>query len=337
MLKKIIFFLCCWLLLHFETEAQLFPNLGGQRVGISALTFLNNDISPRSVGLAGYNITLNGDAYSMQTNPAAMSDLKGLQVASSNMVLLRDINHQFFAVTMPTKNDGAFGLSVTNLATSRMEKRTEFQPDGTGEFFYAANTAVGLGYAKKLSRMFSFGLNLKYVYEQLAEFREHTAVTDLGFLYRTDYKDLRFAASVQNFGFNSNLSGDQNAIPVRYNRRTFSLERNPAATVFRFGVSIVPYKDENHQLMVGTQLNHPNDDSENIRLGIEYQFRSLLFLRTGIKANVAGEQFPTGGFGIQIPAGRHSLLLEYGVNPTVHLGLLHSIGLSFRLNRDERE
>ena len=336
-MKKRINLLICCLLLNAYAQAQLFPNLGGQRVGISALTFLNNDISPRSVGLSGYNITLTGDAYSMMTNPAAMADLKDMQFATSNMSMLRDINHQFFAATLPTKNEGAIGFSVTNLATRRMEKRTEFQPEGTGEFFYAANTAVGLGYAKKLSRMFSFGLNIKYVYEQLAEFREHTAVTDLGFLYRTDFKDLRFAASVQNFGFNSNLSGDQDAIPVRYNRRDFSLERNPAATVFRFGVSMVPYKNEQHQLMVGAQLNHPNDDSENIRLGIEYQFRSLLFFRTGIKANVAGEQFPTGGFGIQIPAGRHSVLLEYGVNPTIHLGLLHSIGVSFRLNRDERE
>ncbi len=335
-IRKIVLFLA---FMHGSvlSHAQLFPNLGGQRVGISAISFLNNDISPRSIGMAGYNITLGMDGYSMFTNPAAMADATAPVVAASNLQMLRDIQNTYVSTLIPVTKEGVLGVSVQNLSTGRMETRTEFQPNGTGQFFYVANTAIGLGYAKRLSRMFSFGVNVKYVYEQLADFTAHTAVTDLGFLYQTDYKELKFAAFVQNFGFNSSLSGNRQEIPVTYNRRNFSLENNPAATVFKFGASIVPYRDERHSIMTGLQLNHPNDDAENLRFGVEYAYYDILYLRTGIKANVLGERFPTGGLGLKVPFGRHQIIIDYGANPTVYLGVQHCLGITFKFNQDERE
>ena len=65
-------------------QAQLFPNLGGQRAGISALTFLKMEVSPRAAGLAGANVVLSGDGYSAFVNPATADEISGLSVAASN-------------------------------------------------------------------------------------------------------------------------------------------------------------------------------------------------------------------------------------------------------------
>ena len=54
-------------------QAQILPNLGGQRAGISALTFLKNDVSPRSIALGGANLTLSTDGMAAFHNPALMS------------------------------------------------------------------------------------------------------------------------------------------------------------------------------------------------------------------------------------------------------------------------
>jgi hypothetical protein len=123
-----------------------------------------------------------------------------------------------------------------------MERRTEFQPDGTGQFFSASNTAVGLSYSKRLTDYFSYGVTLKYVNEQLAEYMAHTGVVDLGFLYRTDFKDLSFAVAMQSFGTNSKLKGDYE--PDGLNSKPVTLGSYPAPTLFKLGVSMIPWKTD---------------------------------------------------------------------------------------------
>jgi hypothetical protein len=108
-------------------------------------------------------------------------------------------------------------------------------------------------------------------------------------------------------------------------------------TVFSLGASIVPWKAERQSLLVSVQLNHPSDNAENYRLGFEYEYLKLLYLRTGVKLNVDGQPFPTFGFGLRHRVGGHPLALSYAANPTEFFGVLHTLGLSFTLNKQERE
>ncbi|MGB3618319.1 MAG: PorV/PorQ family protein [Catalinimonas sp.] len=331
---KHLFALGLVLLVTTAGRAQLFPELGGQRVGISGLTFLKNDVSPRSQGMGGAHAALDGDGYAFFTNPAATTDAIGPTLSTSNYFLGDGLHHAFLGGIMPTGGDGTWSFGVTSLTTGWMERRTEFQPQGTGEFFTATNLAVGAGYARRLSDRFQFGLNAKYVLEQLAEYRSHSVLADLGFLYRTDWNDLQFAVVLQNFGPSSRLRGD--ALPVTFNRTGVNTESFPAPTLFKMSVSAVAYQDENQSLLLAAQLNHPNDNAENIRLGVEYDYQSFVQLRAGYKFNVEGERLPTAGVGVRTRLGRHPLRFDYGLNPTRYLGLLHSVGLQFTLNRAQR-
>lgn len=219
-----------------------------------------------------------------------------------------------------------------------MEERTEFQPMGTGRTFTVSNIAVGATYARQFSSLFSAGVTLKYIYEGMAGYSNSSATVDVAFLYKTDFKDLKFAVMVHNFGGNSSLDNSNKSIPVVFNRETgVSLESNTVPTVFSMGLSIVPFKQEHQSITASAQVNVPNDNAENIRIGAEYEYLNLFFARAGYKMSVKGQDWPTFGFGVRTHLGGHSLYLDYAINPTDYLGFQHSIGLRIAINNDSRD
>ncbi len=324
------------LLLPATLDAQIFPELGAQRAGISALTFLNLDLSPRSAGLAGANICLSNDAFGTVLNPATLADLQGLNVAASHTFWAADIDYSLLSVVKPTRA-GVFGLSLTGLNSGPMPVRTTFQPGGTGEMFYAYYLGVGLSYSQRLTDQFAWGGTLRYVREQLAEFQANTAVVDLGFLYTTDFRDLTFAVAIKNFGGNSTLQGSVES-DTTFSNKPLNLESYPAPTLFQLGLSIVPWKSlDGHQKLTGyLQLNHPNDNAENIRLGAEYAYRNLLFVRAGYKINVKDQPFPTAGIGLRMRLGAFPFRFDYAFDQLQYLGTIHRVGIQLDFSSETR-
>lgn len=317
--------------------AQLIPNFGGQRTGLSASSFLKNDMNPRSMAMGGAGVALAPDGFTIFTNPAASANIEHFNVSISSLTVGAGMNQSFISAIIPRKDKlSSFGISLNMLNSGEQEVRTEFQPRGTGEVFYALDFATGLTYAQQLSDMFSAGMTLKYIHNQIDDFSASTVAADVSFLYITDYQDLKFAVMIQNFGGNSSLNGDD--IPTDFNRGgSIETENYTLPTVFQLGASIVPWKEEHQSLMMSVQLNHPNDNSENYRFGLEYEYLELLYLRAGYKLNVRGDRFPTFGFGLRHRLGGHPLHVSYAANPTQFRGVQHTIGISFSLNKMNRE
>ena len=314
----------------------MLPVYGGERAGLSALSFLKNDVSPRSVGMAGATVSANGDAYSIYQNVAAITDVDQVSFALTNSLLGAGINQSFLSGIFPFKSKtSSLGISLNTLSSGAIEERTEFQPEGTGRNVYATNLAFGVSYAQQLSRHFSIGGTVKYIYENLADYTNHAANVDVGFLYDTEYKDLRFAVLVRNFGGNTSLMGTY--IASAYNRtNSTNLESNTFPNIFSMAVSMIPLKTERHQLLTAFQLNHPNDNAENYAIGVEYSYMKLLFARAGVRINVKGQSYPSFGFGTRIMIGAHPLNIDYAAVPTDYLGFQHVFGLRFSLNKLER-
>ncbi|MBF99858.1 MAG: hypothetical protein CMI36_12765 [Owenweeksia sp.] len=319
-------------------KAQVLPNFGGERAGLSALSFLKNDLNPRSVGLGGASVALSGDGYSALNNPAALTDLESITYALSHQFIGAGINQSFLSSSFGLKDEvSKLAFSVNALNSGSMEERTEFQPNGTGREVYVTNLAVGLTYARQLSSLFSAGVTVKYIYEGIANYSNHNATVDVAFLYKTDYKDLKFAVMVQNFGGNSSLGNEDKDIPVIFNRSEgISLDANTVPTVFSLGVSMIPWKEENQSLMAAIQLNHPNDNAENFRFGLEYQTYDLFFARLGYKVSVKGQTWPTFGVGLRTRMGTNPFYIDYSINPTDFLGFQHNIGLRVHINNESR-
>lgn len=307
-------------------HAQIFPNLGGQRAGISAMTFLKNDLSPRSVALGGASVALQGDGYAMGINPAGGINQLDPTIAFSARTLVPGVNQSYLGLIFPTQNRSAWMVSMNYLSTGAQKRRTEFQPFGDGSVYSANAVKMGVGYSKALSKMFSFGVNVNFIREQLGQYYANAAAVDLGFLYRTDWKDLSFAVGLQHFGVNSTISGSE--LPANFNRTNgVTKESYGAPTLFSMGVSMIPYKNGKDQILVTAQLNHPNDNSENLRLGAEYCFDSLFFVRAGYRLSVIGENVSMG-VGVKSRIGAFPLQVEFTALPTTYLGWQYLIGLS---------
>lgn len=332
-----------------HSYSQIFPELGGQRAGISALTFLKNDINPRSVGMGGMSVPMTGDAYSVAINPALVNDIRTMRFGLSNRTIIEGLNQSFFSAVVPFREFSNFAFSVNTLNSGSMEKRTEFQPDGTGETFAVSNTSFGLTYASTLSDAFAIGVTAKYINETMAEYVDHNLSIDLGFRYRTDYRNLTFAVALRDFGLNSSLSGDE--VGSDFNRDEVTVDDASVATMFSFGVMADVYHKGDHQVLGGVQLNHPNDNAESLHFGFEYNFRDQIYGRAGYKVNVDFEAFPTFGIGYDFSFGHSILRLDYGFNPSTGLGLhptfqgstgeatfgiQHVLGISFFFGKDAR-
>lgn len=330
-MKKLITYIIA-LLFSIPAMAQILPNYGGERAGLSALSFLKNDMSTRSLGLGGTSLAIEGDAYAVINNPAALTDLKRTTYALSHLFLGGGVNQSFAVGNFPLADKtSTLSFSINSLNSGDMEERTEFQPMGTGRQVSVANIAVGATYSRQLSALFSAAVTVKYIYEGIAGFHNSNATVDLAFLYRTDFKDLKFAAMVQNFGGNSSLGSDAD-IPTTFNRSTgLGLEANVVPTIFKLGISMVPWKKGNHSLLTAVQLNHPNDNAENYSAGVEYRWKDLFFARAGYRLSVRHRHIPTFGIGMRSRLGNHPFYIDYATNPTNFIGLQHSIGLRFQI------
>ncbi len=334
-LIALLFAFCFQGVFCFELHAQILPNFGGQRAGLSTLSFLKNDMNTRSVGMGGASVALDGDIFSVSSNPAALTHLDEMRVGISHMLLGGGIHQALLSYQGKLKSEATMGFSVNTLNSGAMKVRTEFEPDGNGQYFSVSQTAFGLNYSQKLSEMFNLGVNMKYIFEQMAAYRNHVLAFDIGFLYETDFNDLKFAVLLQNFGGNSAIAGDE--VMVSYNRNEeLELSRYTVPTVFKMGLSMTAWEQDNKKLTAAAELNNPNDNAENLRLGAELDLKEILQVQAGVKLSVKGQRVPTFGFRYKSRIGVHPIHVGYALNPGSFLGNQHLISLQFTRNKMER-
>jgi len=299
-----------------KSSAQLIPNLGGQRSGTAAVQFLKIGVGARGVGMGESFVAVANDASSLYWNPAGIAEFQQNQLFLSHNNWLVDIKHDFVGYVHHFDATNSIGISGTALYTNDMEETTEYQPFGTGNYFTFGDISFGLTYGRKMTDRFSFGLTLKYFREKLAEFEMHGIMVDLGTLYWTGFGTTRFAVCVSNFGNQVKPSGsftNRDGVKIAY-FQSFS-----PPTIFKVGFAAELYQTAMHRLTTSVQLNHPNDNAENVNFGLEYGWREYFFLRGGYKFNVDEESFCLGG-GCKVPLKIIDLSVDFAYSDFGRLG-----------------
>lgn len=321
-MKKVIIIL---LLFYFasESNAQLFPVLGGQRAGISTAQFLKIGVGGRAAALGESFIAISDDASALYWNPAGLAQFKKNQVMFSHNIWLVDINHDFIGIVYHLDGDNTFGASLTALTTDDMPVTTEFAPFGTGEYFGYSDIAVSISYARKMTEQFSFGGTVKYIEETLDKLKMRGVMIDLGTYYKTGLGSSRFAVTVSNFG--AELAPDGEVVLIG-NRKQSEWQSFAPPTIFRIGFAIEPYESAEHRVTTSIQLNHPNDNSENVVLGLEYGWQKMLFIRGGYKFNV-DEQNYSFGAGLNVPISIAEFTFDYAFANFERLGSTHRFSI----------
>lgn len=307
------------------SHAQLIPILGNQRAGTAMAQFLKIGVGGRAVGMGEAFVAVSDDASALYWNPAGIVQFDQDEVIFSHVNWPVDVRHEFLGYVHHFGYANAVGLSVTALHTDDFEETTEFQPLGTGNFVSFGDIAIGLTFARKMTDRFSVGGTIKYVDENLAELHARNVFIDFGTYYRTGFGSSRFAVSVSNFGTNMQPSGKRqlpDGTEVDY--QDFA-----PPTIFRIGFATEVINNENHKVTTTLQLNHPNDNAENVNLGMEYWWRNVLALRGGYRANVDEESFTFGG-GVSLPLQVVHLYLDVSYTDFGRLGNASRLSASMR-------
>jgi long-subunit fatty acid transport protein len=297
--------------------------LGGQRAGISTAQFLKIGVGSRATALGESFVAVANDASALYWNPAGLVQINNNQVIFSHNNWIADINHDFIGAVYQLDGTNAFGVSFTSLSMAKMPVTTEFAPFGTGEYFGFSDIAIGVSYSRRMTDQFSFGGTVKYIEETIDKLKMRGFMVDLGTYYWTGLGTSRFAVAVTNFG--NQLAPDGEVVLIGKRTKSEWQAFSPP-TIFRIGFAFEPIQNEENTLTTSIQLNHPNDNSENVSTGIEYNWRNTMFLRGGYKINVEEQNF-TFGAGVKIPVSIADVNVDYAFANFTRLGSAHRFSL----------
>ncbi len=321
-MKKAIFLIIS---LFLALVCGLAYSQGFAPVGTAAAQFLEIGVGARATGMGTAYTAMTKDAGSVFWNPAGLTEVENGNFFSSYTKWPAEITLVGVSYAYNVKSIGTFAVSGVYLMTDDMEVTTIYEPEGTGEMFNIGNYSFGLSYARSLTDRFSIGFTGKMVHEKYWDYGYTSWAVDLGTLYRTSFHGLRLGMSILHFGPDVRYSGtfldysDPKSIDANKVKKfnTFSLPVN-----FRFGVAMDVLKNESHCLTTAADMVHPNNNSEQYNLGIEYGFRKLFFLRGGYQLS-ADEGGLAMGVGVhtQVP-GNLGLTVDYSY---ADLGILTSV------------
>lgn len=313
---KKIFYLILILTTFFETRAQFFPVLGGQRAGISTAQFLKLGAGGRAAAMGDAFVAVANDASALYWNPAGLVQFDEDQLIFSHNKWVVDINQDFLGAVYHMDETNTFGIALTSLSTEDMKVTTEFAPFGTGEYFSYGDIALAVSYARKMTDQFSFGGSVRYIEETLDKLKMRGVMIDLGTYYWTGLGSTRFAVTVSNFG--NQLAPDGKVVLIGKREKSDWQSFSPP-TIFRIGFAFEPYQNEENKITTSVQLNHPNDNSENVSAGLEYSWRDIVYLRGGYLFNVDERNY-SFGFGVHVPLSIAICSVDYSYSNFTKLG-----------------
>jgi hypothetical protein len=329
-MKKILLSITLLLSLSSITLGQnLFPLLGGQRVGTAVASFLKIDMGAEAAAMGGAYVAMASDATTLFWNPAAAVQVPGNSLTLSHIQYPVDIQYEYLGYIHHFGDIWALGVSLGMLHMPDMEVTTEYHPTGTGEFFGYYDTFGALTLSLKLTNQFSFGTSVKYVEEGLAELKMGGWMIDIGTFYWTGFHSLRFAVSLLNFGPDMRPDGTYLKATQDETYSTQNYEAFSPPTTFRVGTAMEVLDTEEYALTTSFQINHPVDNAENAVIGLDFAYLKRLHLRAGYKINYDEEKF-TVGAGVNLPLSFIDITVDYAYKNFTNLGLTHQFTFDFQ-------
>ena len=309
------------IILALPAHAQ--SDLGSQRVGTSSGAFLKIPIDARSSAMAGaLSANATGPA-AMFSNPAALGLEKERATQFTTIQYVADIPMYGAATSLPIHAlKGSIGFAFSGVFV-KMDETDEYHPLGTGRSFSYSTWCAALGFSRALTDKLSFGIAAKAMHEALATELGGPTQTpwliDVGTVYYVGYRDARIGLAVNNFGPDLRPAGTftshRNAAEIRYG--SFS-----PPTVFRFGFSIDPWRNEYIATLASFDVGHMADNKESLRLGVEATIRETLAIRGGYDFTADALNFHAGfGARVRMPTG--PLQIDYAFSNGDYFGNVH--------------
>ena len=260
------------------------------RLGTTAANFLEMGIGSAGNAMGEAYVSAVHDLSAVYWNPAGLAYLPHNEALFTHQPWIAGINVSFISAGIVIPELGTFALAITNMDYGRTEVTTMDMQDGTGETYAANEYAFTLSYGRKIVQWFSFGASIKYISSSIWHMSASAAAVDLGVIIDTDFispdgkreNGLKIGMSISNYGTKMqydgidllqpidillNENGNYKDVEGQYRVQGWDLP-----LIFRIGTSITPLVLESQKITLVVDALHPNNNSESINLGAEYEY-----------------------------------------------------------------
>jgi hypothetical protein len=311
------------------------------KIGTASAAFLRIPVGAKGIAMGGAYTSLADDGSAMFWNPGNVANLSKRVLFIHHSPWLPGLDHDFVGFSFPVENFGVLGLNVVSLRTSDMEITTTAAPMGTGETFTAASTAVGLIYARKLTDRFAIGANIKYVNERIFNTSAGGFAFDIGTMFITPFRGIRFGVSVANIGTELRMDGEDlnsfvDVAPTQEGNNDnivaeFKTDRFDLPIIMRIGISWDLQLSEEARLTFAVDGVNPGDNAQSVNVGAEMGvFKDFLVLRGGYNEMFLedSDKGLTFGAGLKAPATDFfNLAVSYAYQDFKYLGAVNHFSL----------
>ena len=304
----------------------------------TGMKFLSIAGDARAASLAYAVTSVEGNSSSLFYNPASVSrqtSMFDLTVAITSWIA--DIKYINSALTYVPSDGlyGVFGVTVVSVDYGEFN-RTIIGPDGgsldIGTYSPTA-IALGVSYAKALSDKFSVGGDIRYVYQNYGD--GHVVggdygnletkkidldvfAFDFGVLYKTGFKSLNLGMTIRNFSNEIKFVDEGFQLPL----------------TFKLGLSmnmldLFEIDPNSNSVLFSVDAEHPRDNKEMLRLGVEYTFMNVLSLRTGYVTPETSEAGIQAGVGLRYNISGINLGVDYAYTDFGIFDSVHRITINF--------
>jgi len=306
--------------------------------------FLENPVAADVVARGATGVVAARNAGGLFWNPALIGWTSSTADISLNRTQgIADINYNAAAATLRLGDIGVVGISFLSMdygdfyGTRRSTNAQGYEETGV---FSPTAMAVGLAWAQKVSDRFSYGVQVKYAYQDLGsawvaptggtlgdpsltlsqiDYAKGDFAIDVGAFYDFLYNGIRFGATLQNI-----------SRELKYESQEF-----PMPFAVSFGLTVEPLQffmdgEGAKELLLCFESRHPRDFSEKVKVGAEYSFQDVVIFRAGYQGNY-DERGLTAGLGFRYVLEGVPLRADYAYEKFGVFGAVHhfSIGFSY--------
>ncbi len=290
------------------------------KTGTTAAQFLKIGVHARVLGMGEASVAHAPDISAIQWNPAGLARHNVQEVVFSQMPWFADTDLLHFAAALNLGNAGVLGVQATVLDYGEEDVTTERAEMGTGERYSAQDLTLGLAYARNLTTNFSLGGQFKLVSQRIWNMRASTTAIDLGALFITPFRGIRFGMAITNFGGKLQLQGrdtrffydpyelmegNNDQIPANYELGYWAIP-----LTFRVGLAGELISSQQLRLSLAVDALHPSDNAEYINVGTELGLMNRIFLRAGFRTLYVVDQVG----GLSLGAG-----LDHAFSPNLRV------------------
>lgn len=267
------------------------PAFGQSKTGTTIGQFLLIEPGARIAAMGNAGAAVAEGIQSVYYNPAALGLLARTEAQFTHSEWLAGIDYDYAAFAVPVAGVGTFFASVTSLNSGEIDVRTVDQPLGTGERYDVGNFSFGLGYGLRVTDRFAVGLRVNYMEERIWHTSLDTWTLDVGTFYRISESGLGIGSSLSNYGARAaygggdlriqydsdpDVYGNNGSLPAEQYTEEFSVP-----VLFRVGLSYPRRTGEEGRLLFAVDAFHPNDNTEYVCLGAEWEWKETLAFRAG--------------------------------------------------------